>query len=184
MGFMAVAIGAPVTVQAEGFRFDCSKVQANVEKLICSDSALVSLDRKLDAVYKTVLAKARAQWVLHVRQEQRGGAKGRDECRKANGQETWITARWTVNTVRGCVDAQHRLRTSEVQAVWRLLQPRTLSFACQGNLANEVVANFFDTLKLIQGGEMGTADVGSGSSSADRGRRLSGGTRWESAFRR
>lgn len=50
-----------------------------------------------------------------------------------------------VDTVKDCVDAQYRLRTSELQAVWRLLPPKTVSYACQNNPANEVVANFFDT---------------------------------------
>jgi hypothetical protein len=49
------------------------------------------------------------------------------------------------DTVKDCVDAQYRLRTSELQAVWRLLPPKTVSYACQNNPANEVVANFFDT---------------------------------------
>jgi hypothetical protein len=80
-----------------------------------------------------------------LRQEQRGWVKGRNDCWKANGQETWITATWTVNTVRGCVDAQYRLRSAELQAVWRLQPPRTVTYACQNEVANELVANFFDT---------------------------------------
>ena len=47
--------------------------------------------------------------------------------------------------MKGCVDAQYRLRTSELQAVWRLVPPKTVSYACQNNPANEVVANFFET---------------------------------------
>jgi uncharacterized protein YecT (DUF1311 family) len=161
LGLVAAAGGVPMAVQAEGPTFDCSTVKADVEKLICSDAALAALDRKLDAAYKAALAKAHAgPLVRQLRQEQRGWTKGRDDCWKANGQDTWITATWTVNTVRDCVDAQYRLRTSELQAVWRLLPPRTLSFACQGDPAKEVVANLFDTdpptLRLERGDQTKT----------------------------
>ncbi len=144
-GLVAVVVIAPVAAQAEGPSFNCGKVQAEVEKLICSDAALTALDRKLDATYRAALARARGPLVRQLRQEQRGWVQGRNECWKANGQETWITATWTVDTVRACIDALARLRTSELQAVWRLLPPRTLAFACQGSSANEVVANYFDT---------------------------------------
>lgn len=130
---------------AEGPTFNCAKVQGEVEKLICNDPALAAFDRKLDAVYKAALAKASGKLAAQLRAEQRGWVKGRNDCWKANGQQTWITATWTVDTVRACVDAQYRLRTSELQAVWRLVAPQTVSHACQGNPANEVVASFFDT---------------------------------------
>jgi uncharacterized protein YecT (DUF1311 family) len=161
LGLVAAAAAAPMAVQAEGPTFDCGAAKADVETLICSDAALAALDRKLDAVYKAALAKAHAgPLVRQLRQEQRGWTKGRDDCWKANGQDTWITATWTVNTVRNCVDAQYRLRTSELQAVWRLLPPRTLSFACQGEPAKEVVANLFDTdpptLRLERGDQTKT----------------------------
>ena len=45
--------------------------------------------------------------------------------------------------MKGCIDAQYRVRTSELQAVWRLLPPKTVSYTCQDNPAHEVVANFF-----------------------------------------
>jgi hypothetical protein len=37
------------------------------------------------------------------------------------------------------------IRATELQSVWRLATPKTVSFACQNNPANEVVANFFAT---------------------------------------
>jgi len=143
--FVAFALGLPVAALAQGPTFDCAKAQGEVEKLICNDASLAALDRKLDSVYKAASAKAQGKPATQLREEQRGWISGRNDCWKANGQETWITATWTVNTVKGCVDAQYRLRTSELQAVWRLLPPRTVSFACQNNPANEVVANLFDT---------------------------------------
>ena len=143
--FLAFAMGVPAAAFAEGPTFNCAKAQGEVEKLICSDASLAALDRKLDSVYKAASAKAQGKLATRLREDQRGWVKGRNDCWKANGQQTWITATWTVNTVKDCVDAQFRLRTSELQAVWRLLPPKTVSYACQNNPANEVVANFFET---------------------------------------
>jgi uncharacterized protein len=140
-----LALGVPPAALSETPTFNCAKAQGEVEKLICSDASLATLDRKLDAVYKAASAKAQGKLATALREEQRGWVKGRNDCWKAKGQQTWITATWTVDTVKGCVDAQYRLRISELQAVWRLLPPKTVSFACQNNPANEVVVNFFET---------------------------------------
>jgi uncharacterized protein len=142
---IACAAGLPAFALAQGPTFNCAKAQGEAEKLICSDASLAALDRRLDSVYKAASAKAKGKLVTQLREEQRGWVKGRNDCWKANGQQTWITATWTVSTVKDCVDAQYRLRTSELQAVWQLLPPKTVSYACQNNPANEVVANFFAT---------------------------------------
>jgi uncharacterized protein len=138
-------IALPVFSLAQGPTFDCAKAQGEVEKAICSDASLASLDRKLDQAFKAAAAKATHELARTLSAEQRGWIKGRNECWKANGNQTWITATWTVNSVRDCIDAQYRIRTSELQSVWRLLEPKTVSYACQNNPANEVVANFFET---------------------------------------
>lgn len=134
----------PAVTLAADPTFPCAKAQGEVEKLICGDDALAALDRRLDGVYKSASAKAKGKLAPRLREEQRGWVKGRNDCWKATAK-TWITATWTVDTVKGCVDAQYRLRTSELQAVWRLLPPKTVSYACQNDPANEVVANLFDT---------------------------------------
>ena len=138
-------MGFTLAASAQGPSFNCAKAGGDVEKLICSDAALTALDRQLDTVFKAATAKARGKAAATLRAEQRGWVKGRNDCWKAKGQQTWITATWTVDSVKACVDAQYRIRTSELQAVWRLLPPKTVSFACQNNPANEVVANFFAT---------------------------------------
>jgi uncharacterized protein len=75
----AATVGAPVAVQAEGPAFNCSTLQGDVGKLICSDAALAALDRKLDALYKAALAKALAgSLVRQIRQEQRGRYGGQN----------------------------------------------------------------------------------------------------------
>lgn len=142
---IAIATLAPAAfAAAQGPAFNCAKAQSEVEKAICADPALGALDRKLDGVYKAASAKAKGKMAGTLKAEQRGWVKGRNECWKAK-QKTWITATWTVETVKDCIDAQYRVRTSELQALWQLVPPKTTSFACQNNPANEVVANFFDT---------------------------------------
>lgn len=130
--------------KAQGPAFDCTKAKGEVELLICSDPALAALDRQLAEVYKAASAKAQGDLVTSLRTEQRGWVKGRDECWKATSQ-TWITATWTVGTVKDCVDAQYRLRISELQALWHLVEPKTVNFTCQNNPANVIVADFFET---------------------------------------
>jgi uncharacterized protein len=142
---MCLGPGLPLAALAAGPAFNCAKAQGEVEKLVCSDGSLASLDRRLDEVYKSAVAKATGKLATQLREEQRGWVKGRNDCWKANGQKTWITATWTVDTVPACVEAQYRLRISELQALWRLLPPKTVFYACQNNPANEVVANLFET---------------------------------------
>lgn len=140
----ACSAGMPAVALAEKPTFNCAKAQVEVEKLLCNDASLAALDQKLDKVYKAASAKASGKLAAQLRAEQRGWVKGRNDCWKAK-EKTWITANWTVDSVKGCVDAQYRLRTSELQSVWRLMPPKTVSYACQNNPANEVVANFFET---------------------------------------
>ena len=133
--------------RAEGPSFDCAKVAAgSIEALVCRDPGLSALDRKLAEVYAAASKKAGNEHPPVLKAEQRGWVKGRDDCWKTSGETpAWITATWTVSSVKDCVAAQYEIRTSELQAVWRLVQPKTVSYACQNNPANEVVANFFAT---------------------------------------
>lgn len=145
LALIACAAVIPAAAPAQGPTFDCAKAKGEVETLICSDQSLTTLDRKLDEAYKAATAKATGKLATQLRAEQRGWVKGRNDCWKANGAQTWMTATWTVDTVKGCIDAQYRLRTSELQSVWRLVPPKTVSCVCENNPANEVVANFFET---------------------------------------
>lgn len=141
---VACVLGLPslAVAAAEGPTFDCAKAQGEVEKLICSDASLAALDRKLAEVYKAASAKATGKMLTDLRTEQRGWVKGRNDCWKV---PTWLTASWTANTVEECVAGQYRIRITELQSVWRLVPPKTVSYACENNPANEVVANYFVT---------------------------------------
>ena len=137
---------AAAGLHAQGPTFDCAKADGDVETLICKDPALGALDRKLDEIYKAATAKARDKMAATLRAEQRGWVKGRNECWKAQNVPTFLTASWTASTVRECVEANYRIRTSELQAVWQLAPAKKpVSYVCQNNPANEVVATYFDT---------------------------------------
>lgn len=162
--------GATGSDRPAGPAFDCKKAQGRVEQLVCADAGLAALDRRLDQVYQAVLARAESRLRATLRAEQRGWIKGRNDCWKADGRPTWITATWTVDSVQACVAAQTRQRTAELQAVWRLLPPTTQTYACQHNPANELVVNAFatdpPTLRLERGDrsvtlwQVGAADAG------------------------
>ncbi|MFN7727210.1 MAG: lysozyme inhibitor LprI family protein [Rubrivivax sp.] len=145
---------------AERTTFDCSQAQGEVEQLVCSDARLSALDQQLAAAYQSALKNASGSMAGQLRTEQRGWVKGRNDCWKARAGTTWITATWTVDSVRGCVEAQYRLRTAELQAVWRLRPPKTVAYTCELQPANEVVLSFFDTdpatLRLERGDRSAT----------------------------
>lgn len=134
--------------QTKGPAFDCSKASSTVEKLVCSDEALAALDRQLDGVYKAAMAKASDDMPAFLRTEQRGWVKGRDECWKAQGEDSpvFLTESWIATSVRDCVEGQYKMRISELQVEYQLAPERKPAFfACNGNPANEVVATFFET---------------------------------------
>jgi uncharacterized protein len=138
---------APRRVLAEGPAFDCARAQGSVQELICKDEGLAALDRKLDGVYKAARAKARDDVPKTLVAEQRGWVKGRDDCWKTrDGSPEFLTASWQATGTRACVEGKYRIRISELQAVWRLVPAKgPVSFACEKNPANEVVATFFET---------------------------------------
>jgi uncharacterized protein len=143
-----LVFAASAATEAQGPAFDCAKAQGQVEQLICKDAALAALDRKLDGVYKAATAKAQGQMLTTLRAEQRGWVSGRNECWKAKDADNavYLTASWTATSVRECVEAQYRIRTAELQALYQLVTPKKpVFFGCQNNPANEVVATFFET---------------------------------------
>lgn len=128
-----------------GPTFNCAQASGEVEQLICAEPALAALDRQLAQVFKAALAQARDQPAALLHAEQRGWVKGRNDCWKARSGTTWITATWTVDTVRACTEAQYRVRIAELQAVWRLLPPRSVTYTCGRNPADEFIGHFFAT---------------------------------------
>jgi uncharacterized protein YecT (DUF1311 family) len=139
-----VFASGPAGSQTKGPTFDCAKAQGEVEQLICGDEGLAALDRKLDEVYKAALAKARDDVPQLIRTEQRGWIQGRNECWKAK-DGTYLTASWQAKSVRECVEGHYKIRTSELQALMRLVPPKgPVFYACDDSFG-EVIATFFET---------------------------------------
>ena len=119
---------------AAGPSFDCGDVKAgSIEELVCQDASLAVLDRQLAEVYAAATRKAVNEHPPVLKSEQRGWLKGRDDC-------------WKSADRRQCVAASYRLRIAGLQALYRLIpETATVSYVCEGEPANEVIATFFQT---------------------------------------
>ncbi len=122
------------TVLAAGPSFDCGKVKAgSIEEMICKDDKLSALDRKLAAVYGAASEKAANERPPVLKAEQRGWIKGRSDC-------------WKSDDRRRCVEDAYVRRIAELQASYRLVPAgKPVSYACNGDPRNEVIATFFQT---------------------------------------
>ncbi len=113
--------------------FDCRKASGDIEKLICADSELGALDRTLSVVYGATRRKATNEHPPVLKAEQRGWAKGRNDC-------------WKAEDPRQCVAESYRFRIAELQARYRLIPVSAhAEFFCDGDRRNIVVADFFQT---------------------------------------
>jgi uncharacterized protein len=123
-----------VAASAEGPSFDCGKVEAgSIEEMVCKDKELSALDRKLSEVYAAASKKAVNEHPPVLKAEQRGWVKGRNDC-------------WKSDDKRKCVADNYRLRIAELQARYRLVPGKgPVTYFCDGDPKNEVVATFFQT---------------------------------------
>lgn len=131
---LAVAAVGMAAAVAEGPSFPCDEVEpGSIEEMICKDSDLSALDRRLADVYKAASEKAKNEHPPVLKAEQRGWVKGRNEC-------------WKSDDRRKCVEEEYQRRIAELQARYRLV-PGTgpVTYACDGNPVNEVVVTFFKT---------------------------------------
>ncbi len=114
--------------------FACDKVEpGSIEAMICTDEELSTLDRKLAEVYAAAAGTATNEHPPVLKAEQRGWIKGRNDC-------------WKSDDERACVREEYARRIAELQANYRLV-PGTgpVTFVCDGDPRNEVVATFFQT---------------------------------------
>jgi uncharacterized protein len=120
--------------QADSPSFDCAKaVDGSIEKLVCSDAALSSLDRKLAEVYAAATRKAVNEHPPTLKAEQIGWIRGRNDC-------------WKSDDRRSCVEAEYRQRIASLQARYRLVAGTgPVTFFCDGDRRNELVVTFFAT---------------------------------------
>ena len=131
---LAFSFATPALAQADSPAFDCAKARdGSIEKLICGDAALSSLDHQLAEVYEAATRKAVNEHTPTLKAEQIGWIRGRNDC-------------WKSNDKRSCVEADYRHRIVSLQARYRLV-PGTgpATFFCDGDRRNELVVTFFPT---------------------------------------
>lgn len=117
-----------------GPAFSCTKIPpGSIEATICAEPVLAQLDRTLMRVYTQAIKKAQNAHPSTLKAEQRGWIKGRNDC-------------WKETPQFNCIKTAYEQRISELQAKYRLV-PFTgpVRFICNGNPANEVAVNFFQT---------------------------------------
>lgn len=130
-GFWLLTAGRALAVPPS---FDCAKVKDDsIEKLICSDEGLASLDRQLADVYREAGRKTANEHPPVLKAEQRGWIKGRNEC-------------WKSEEKRHCIEENYRLRIAELQARYRLVAiSAEATYQCSANPADVVIATYFAT---------------------------------------
>ena len=96
--------------------FDCTKAATSVEKLICGDSELASLDDKLAGLYGAALKKEPA----NQRAPQREWLQQRNACASSS-------------QIRQCIFESYQRRIAAVQIESVMLPaPKPVGFACKG----------------------------------------------------
>jgi len=118
---------------AAGPTFNCSKAVGTIERMICKDDGLSTLDHQMGEVYAAASKKALNEHPPVLKAEQRGWIKGRNDC-------------WKSEDKRECVEESYRRRIAELQARYRLVPANgPVSYTCDGDSRIEVVVTFFKT---------------------------------------
>jgi uncharacterized protein len=89
--------------------FDCAAATAPVEALICADTGLADLDRKLAQSYQALLATRVGEAQMLLREEQRAWAESRAATCAVESDPI------EVSDATGCLSALYRARIAELQ---------------------------------------------------------------------
>jgi uncharacterized protein len=122
------------TAVARAPSFACDKVKAgSIEGMVCQDSHLSTLDRKLAAVYRAAAAKVTDGERPMLRTEQQGWIKGRDAC-------------WKSEDKHGCIVKEYQHRIAFLQARYSLI-PGTgpISYLCDNKPDNNILVTYYST---------------------------------------
>ncbi|MEE4161773.1 MAG: methyltransferase domain-containing protein [Woeseiaceae bacterium] len=116
----ALSAGDHAIAEAEAPTFDCNAADGTVEKLICVDTKLSALDRRLADVYAIALERWPDGEVATLRAGQRGWIKGRNDC-------------WKSEDVEACVTFAYQSRIAELEIGSGQLEAATpTSYRCEG----------------------------------------------------
>lgn len=131
LGGACLLSAAPAAAQQPSY--DCAKATHEIEQLVCKDKELSALDLKLAEVYKAAEKKAVNEQPPVLKANQRGWVKGKNDCWKSQDQ-------------RACTTRVYVDRIAELQALYRLVAPTaTVTYYCDGDRRNEVIATYFPT---------------------------------------
>lgn len=134
---LSIALLSGPAIAQDGPSFECAKAEGAAEELVCSDTELAALDRRLSEVYAAALEAAGGldagadEAVSTLKAMQRGWIGGRNEC-------------WKADDLAACVGDAYLRRTTELVALWMLEEPfAEAAWRCEGNPANEVYVMYF-----------------------------------------
>jgi uncharacterized protein len=131
-GGASAVLATKATASGSGPSFDCAKVSAPVEKLVCGDAELAGLDRTLSTAY----TKAMVQWPES------------DKGKERAAQRTWITTRNACaeqQDIKSCVRSSYRRRLIEVQIRGGQLEvPPAVGYVCKGHENEPFQVTFYN----------------------------------------
>jgi len=126
--------------------FDCTRTRHEIERLICQEADLITLDHQMETVFAGAVHAAKhldsgAQSTLNrLKAEQRGWIKGRNDCWKSLEQK------------KNCTRQSYQHRIAWLQAKWMLTQSRpTKRYVCNNNPAHDIYLTHYasDTLPAL-----------------------------------
>ena len=124
---------------------DCAASRSELETLICSDSRLAQLDRRMTTVYEQAMQRLPADDVRAQKGTQRGWIKGRNDC-------------WMAADPEFCVAASYRTRLVELQIIaGQLVALTAVGLKCNGEEGALFAAFYNDSdppaVMLTRGGD-------------------------------
>ena len=112
--------------------FDCERAQGSVEELVCQDTELAALDRRLAEVYERAIQSWPSEEIQLQRTTQRGWIKGRNDC-------------WKAEATRDCVAFAYRSRIAELQIQSGQLEAADpVLYVCQDDATRPFYAAFYN----------------------------------------
>lgn len=118
LALIAAALAAPAASTTSEPGFDCARASGQVEQLICADTALAALDRKLGETYRIAQEHYPNDELPTLKTEQRGWIKGRNDC-------------WKAAHINACVTQAYQTRIVELQiSSGQLSAPTAVAYDC------------------------------------------------------
>ncbi len=149
----------------KGPSFDCARADGTVEELICEDPELARRDWALAAAYRKALGRLEGNETqsAHLKAEQRGWIKGRNDCWKAADLHACVSESYSDR--HATLLARYGLAEVTRREVWLCGEKQTKLYVTAFNTEPE-------TVNLVRGDESTTAIQG----------RSGSGVRYEAPF--